>query len=250
MAGEVGGCGESVRGWEGEVLLLKGREAEGYPACEGREEWVAERVEGDDCAFHTEGYARSAKECVGLWLRAFDDMVCRMPSKGNGGENGRREWERDRKKGYFKVTAIGMGFFADVVRSGINIGDTLMPLMLRAVEETLSAHSYPNLAAIKFPDFSGRGLFTPALSRISNAKNDIEFVKAPYRDVLDFDQETRERYVCGVLNPGDCFACARNELGYGSVEAMIGHNTTVRRTQYYIWNEEALDKELRIAVEP
>lgn len=190
------------------------------------------------------------KECVGLWLRAFDDMVSRMPSEGNEGEDGGSEWKRNRKKGYFKKTAIGTGFFADVVRSGINIGDTLMPLILRAVEEPLSAHSYPNIAAIEFPDFSGRGLFTPAQSRIKNAKNDIEFVKAPYRDVLDFDQETRERYVCGVLNPGDCFACVGNELGYGSVEAMIGNNTTVRRTQCYIWNEEVLDERLRIAVEP
>ena len=115
-----------------------------------------------------------------------------MPSEDNGGENGRSEWKRDRKKGYFKMTAIGTGFFADVVRSGINIGDTLMPLILRAVEETLSAHSYPNIAAIEFPDFSGRGLFTPSQSCIKTAKNDIELVKAPYRDVLDFDKDEGE----------------------------------------------------------
>ena len=179
-----------------------------------------------------------------MWLRAFDDMVGRMALSGEWEEEG-REW----KKGYFKMTAIGTGFFADVGRTGTNIGDTLMPLILRAVEQALSAQSYTNIAAIEFPDFSGRGLFTPTQARIKNAKNDIELVKAPYRDVLEFSKETRERYVCGVLNPGDCFACVGNELGYGSVEAMIGNNTTVRRTQCYIWNEEVLNEELRVAVE-
>ncbi|MCJ1245954.1 hypothetical protein MMC30_003158 [Trapelia coarctata] len=141
------------------------------------------------------------------------------------------------------MTAVGTGFIADVTRSGINIGNTLMPLILRAVEQTLSTHSFPNIAAIEFPDFSGRGLFTQSQTHVENDKNNIVFVKAPYREVLEFDKETRERYVCGVLNPGDCFACVGNELGYGSVEAMIG------RTQCYIWNEEVLNEELRIAVE-
>lgn len=201
-------------------------------------------------------------EGLGFWPGRWEEVlrVCEE-DKGEGGREfilfkrgevegyPKADEKGEREKGYFKVTAIGTGFFADVVRSGINIGDILMPLILRAVEQTLSTHSYPNIGAIEFPDFSGWGLFTPSQTGIKNEKNDIGFVKAPYRDMLGYDKQTRERYVCRVLNPGDCFARVGNELGYGSVEAMIGNNATIMRTQCYIWNEEVLNEGLRIAVE-
>lgn len=40
----------------------------------------------------------------------------------------------------------------------------------------------------------------------------------------------------GVVNAGDCFAFPGNERGYGSVEAMLGENTSLRRNQVYLYN--------------
>ena len=169
-------------------------------------------------------------ECMHLWLKAFDDSVGQI---GGG------------RKGYMKVSAIGTGFFADVANIYINIGNLLMPLLLKAVPKAILSHDYSNIGVLEFPDFSGDGLFTPTEPELKG----IKLVAAPDRDVLEFTSDTREKYMLGLLNLGDCFSCVSNELEYSSVEAMIGNNTTVRMTQCYIWNERILDQENWIAVE-
>ena len=184
----------------------------------------------DDYAFHHTAYLTSMTECMHLWLKAFDDLVGRF----GGGRNG-----------YMKISAIGTGFFADVAGLYTNIGNILMPLILKAVAQAILDHEYTNIVALEFPDFSINGLFTPKESSIRG----IELLAAPYRDVLDFSSKTKQKYMVGLLNPGDCFSCVGNELGYSSVEAMIGNNTTVRSTQCYIWNERILDSDNWIAVE-
>ena len=179
---------------------------------------------GADAILHAKGYLVSMSECMHLWLQAFNDMV------GMFGQG---------KKGYMKITAIGTGFFADLANSlGVNIGEVIMPLLLKAVRNALSSHTYEHITALEFPDFSGRGLFTPEVLHA----NGVRLIAAPYKDVLDFEYEVKREFCVGLLNPGDCFACVGNELGYGSVEAMIGNNTTIRSTQCYIWNENILDE--------
>ena len=182
------------------------------------------------CIFHAAGYLVSMRECTHLWLSAFNDSVQRT---GCG------------KRGYFKMTAIGTGFFANVAGSHSNIGDLLMPLILQAVEDVLTARQYPHIGVLEFPDFSRERVFTPTKDNV----NGVKLIGAPFKDVLDFSDEVKQQYVVGVLNPGDCFACVGNELEYGSVEAMLGNNTSIRTTQCYIWNELVLDDGKYVAVE-
>ena len=189
---------------------------------------------------HVAGYLASMAECAHLWLTAFDDTVRRVGASTLPGEP-----SSGPRKGYLKVSAIGTGFFADLAGGGPNLGRTLMPLLLRAVERALARRTYAHVAALEFPDFSPGGLFTPT----AGAVNGVALVPAPRRDVLDFPAEAKREYVVGLLNPGDCFACVGNERGYGSVEAMIGNNTTVRTTQCYIWNERILDAANYVPVE-
>ena len=172
--------------------------------------------------FHKTGYLISMTECMHLWLTAFDHMVP-LVSKN--------------RRGYFKISAIGCGFFSDVADADTNIGTRLMPLLVGATEAALKTHRYPNIASIEFCDFSKDGSFAPT----GQSVNGVDTTHGPRSDVLDFSKQVQERRVPGLLNPSDCFACVGNETRYLSVESMIGDNTTIRTTQCYLWNEQVLD---------
>ena len=187
-------------------------------------------LDGYDVVFHRAGYLASMTECMHLWLTAFNDMVTRT---GNG------------RTGYMKISAIGAGFFSDVADIGINIAYLVMPLLQEAVEAAIMNHTYSHIAALEFPDFSGKDLFRPRRPEVKG----IKLIHAPRQDVMEFSEDVRKQYVLGILNPGDCFACVGNELGYSSVESMIGNNSTIRTTQCYIWNECILDERNYISVE-
>ncbi|KAI4156309.1 MAG: hypothetical protein LQ340_000364 [Diploschistes diacapsis] len=172
--------------------------------------------------FHKTGYLVSMTECMHLWLTAFDRMV---------------QEHFQGRSGYFKISAIGCGFFSDVAGAGINIGTTLMPVLVKAIETACGNHSYPNIACLEFCDFSKDGSFAPTCSSI----NGIKTVHGPRSDILDFFPAAKKKFVVGCLNPSDCFACVGNETHYQSVESMIGDNTTIRLTQCYLWNRQVLD---------
>lgn len=55
-------------------------------------------------------------------------------------------------------------------------------------------------------------------------------------------------YTPGMVNAGDCFAFPGNERGYGSVEAMLGENTSLRRNQVYLFNPWILDSACHVAL--
>ena len=183
--------------------------------------------------FHKAGYLTSMTECMHLWLCAFDQMVRQF---------------RNTRLGYFKISAIGCGFFSNVAEAGINIGTTLMPILVKATEAALGSNVYPSIGCVEFCDFSGDRSFAPSTELIKNGNRDIHLIHGPRSDVLDFSKEVMKDYVLGLLNPSDCFACVGNETRYLSVESMIGDNTTIRSTQCYIWNEQALDEDKYIPV--
>jgi hypothetical protein len=129
---------------------------------------------------HVRGYKTSMEECIYLWLHAFDSVV---REHGLG------------KQGYFKMAAIGTGFFAQLAGTYKNIGYQIMPLLMDAVEAVLADRTFPSIAAIEFPDFSREGLFTPRRKAI----NGIRLVAAPMKDVLDFSVGDKESYIVGLL---------------------------------------------------
>ncbi|MCJ1326756.1 hypothetical protein MMC10_003421 [Thelotrema lepadinum] len=182
--------------------------------------------------FHKTGYLTSMTECMHLWLSAFNQTIRQFGMR----------------KGYFKISAIGCGFFSDVAGAGVNIGTTLMPILVKATEAALRANSYPAIGCVEFCDFSGDGSFAPTTGCIKNGEQEIRLIHGPRSDVLDFPKEVVKDYVLGLLDPSDCFACVGNETRYLSVESMIGDNTTIRSTQCYIWNEQALDEDKYIPV--
>ena len=186
-----------------------------------------------DYIFHMSGYLTSMTECMHLWLSAFDQMVNQLSTT---------------QLGYFKISAIGCGFFSDVAGAGTNIGTTLMPTLVKATETALKANSYPSIASVEFCDFSRDGAFAPTTRYIENDGREIKLIHGPRSDVLDFSEKTKNDFVVGLLNPSDCFACVGNETRYLSVESMIGDNTTIRSTQCYIWNEQALDEEKYVPI--
>ena len=187
------------------------------------------RIGSGERVFHKAGYLVSMTECMHLWLTAFDQMIPLVSKE---------------LRGFFKISAIGCGFFSDVAGASTNIGTMLMPILVQATEAALEAHSYPNLARIEFCDFSKDGSFAPS----GRSVNGVDTTHGPRSDVLDFSRDAKESYVVGLLNPSDCFACVGNETRYLSVESMIGDNTTIRHTQCYIWNSEVLEERNYIEV--
>lgn len=61
------------------------------------------------------------------------------------------------------------------------------------------------------------------------------------RDVLEFREEEIEKYLPAAINPSDAFALTGNEWGYGSVESMIGNNSSIRFDQVHHMNPLILD---------
>lgn len=222
-----------------------------------------EGTAGEGLVLDARALMESLMETVHLWLTAFDSSVAahaaQHASKGlragcseKGAEDG-TPVSNSRARGYFKLTAIGSGFFASLPPPNqVNIGRIVQPLLLRAVMEVLrdksAAHLYSNIGAIEFPDFSGEELYTPDRPKMGR----IHLVSAPRVSALDFDPEVRRwenGWVPGVLNPGDCFSLVGNELSHASVEAMIACNSTLRVSQNYIWNDRLLDQKQWKAVQ-
>jgi hypothetical protein len=150
------------------------------------------------------------------------------------------------KSALLKATAVGMGFFAKI-NGQYDLNHILYPNYLYAFKQLLSEHSYPGIKKIEFPIFSElhKELFNMVMQDYSG---DIEVYQAS-RDVLEFSTEEIERlFVCSV-NPSDAFAYSGNEWGNGSVEAMIGNNSSLRFDQVYWLNPLILDPKHHNAME-
>eukprot|EP01029_Cantina_marsupialis_P013405 TRINITY_DN2965_c0_g6_i1.p1 TRINITY_DN2965_c0_g6~~TRINITY_DN2965_c0_g6_i1.p1 ORF type:complete len:489 (+),score=145.46 TRINITY_DN2965_c0_g6_i1:178-1467(+) len=184
--------------------------------------------------FDSRAYFTSMVEDVDLILSAFDQMV--------KVENDAK-YSDEPRKGIFKATAIGMGFFASLFMRK-SIAQHLVPLLLLAFEHVLTHKSFPNIDVIEFPDFMSGAYVPNWIDEIE----DIE-IRSTNRDVMDFSNEEKMKYVCGVLNAGDCFCIPGNERGYSSVEAMIGNNTDMRWTQAYFANSALFDLKNYISVD-
>lgn len=132
------------------------------------------------------------------------------------------------KPALLKATAVGMGFFAKIDGS-YEIDYLLYPYFLRAFKKMLTEQSYPWIAKIEFPTFSElqQNQFNDVFD---NFLNPIQVVQAG-RDVLKFSAEEIEHYFPCALNPSDAFSYAGNEWGFGSVESMIGNNSSLRFDQ-------------------
>lgn len=142
------------------------------------------------------------------------------------------------KPAFLKATAVGMGFFAKVDGT-FSIQHILFPYYLRAYKKLLTENSYPWIAKIEFPIFDESQQFQ--FDTIFDTQVGPVDVSSSHRDVLEFTEEEREKYFVCVINPSDAFAYAGNEWGYGSVEAMIGLNSSLRLDQVSHANPMLLD---------
>jgi hypothetical protein len=132
------------------------------------------------------------------------------------------------KPALLKATAVGMGFFARI-NGSCEIDYLLYPYFLRAFKKLLTEQSYPWIAKIEFPTFNELqqhqfdGVF-------ENYSNPVQVIQTG-RDVLKFSAAETEQYFPCAINPSDAFAYIGNEWGFGSVESMIGNNSSLRFDQ-------------------
>lgn len=149
------------------------------------------------------------------------------------------------KPALLKATAVGMGFFAKI--DGIyEIDYLLYPYFLRAFKKLLAEQSYPWIAKIEFPTFNELQqnqfdcVFEGFLSPIQ--------ITQTSRDVLKFSATEIEHYFPCAINPSDAFSYIGNEWGYGSVESMIGNNSSLRFDQVPHANPLLLDSQHHIPI--
>ena len=137
------------------------------------------------------------------------------------------------ESGWLKLTALGMGFFAQL-DIGKSIANLLIPIFLLAITTILTSWSsaFPKIKVIEFPDFTKNKVYHLNVNQI----NGINLVHTRYRDLLDFNHPEYSNYTLGIVNPSDVFSYKGNEFGYGSVEAMIGNNTDLRYNQVLAFN--------------
>ncbi|MCW8387516.1 type IV secretion protein Dot [Fluoribacter dumoffii] len=178
--------------------------------------------------FLTQAYFRHQLEDISLLLSAINETA-----------------KEAQKPAFLKATAVGMGFFAKI-DGAYSIQHLLFPYYLRAYKQLIAQNSYPWIAKIEFPVFDEmqRNLFDGIFH---SEESPIEISRSS-RDVLNVTEEERENYFICMVNPSDAFAYAGNEWGYGSVEAMIGLNSSMRLDQVFHANPRLLDPRHYIGV--
>ncbi|KTD76534.1 type IV secretion protein Dot [Legionella waltersii] len=150
------------------------------------------------------------------------------------------------KPALLKATAVGMGFFAKI-DGAYDIQHLLFPYYLRAYKKLLEEHTYPWVAQIEFPVFNELqemqfdGVF-------EDYKGPVKVYRTR-RDVLEFTEQEIEEFTPCLVNPSDVFALTGNEWGYGSVEAMIGLNSSLRMDQVHHTNPRILEPENHVGVQ-
>lgn len=178
--------------------------------------------------FMSDAYFKHQLEDVSLLLTTVNEMAMQA-----------------RKPALLKATAVGMGFFAKI-DTKYDIQYLLFPYFLRAYRQLLTTHKYPWISKIEFP------IFDDVMKEIFNSNfalyNGPVEVKQRARDVLTFAPEEIENNYLAAVNPSDAFSYSGNEWGYGSVEAMIGNNTTMRFDQVFHANPQILESDRHYAV--
>ncbi len=137
---------------------------------------------------------------------------------------------------HLRICAVGGGWFA--VNKYGDFRKQVAALILDAFVSVLSKTLASSITRIEHCEFTYFDNCNPdaikrlhQLFRCSFTSNDICLPLAPHQS----------HRTLVITNPSDTFAILTNELGYDSVEAEIGNNTTLRLEQSYHFNTHLLD---------
>lgn len=183
--------------------------------------------------FLSESYFRHQLEDVSLLLASVNEAA-----------------KQENKPAFLKATAVGMGFFSKI-NDQYDIHHVLYPYFLRAFKKLLNEHHYSWIKQIEFPIFNEQQ--EELFDAIFQDKTiGTITVQQAARDVLAFTEAETNNYFLCVINPTDTFSFVGNEWGYGSVEAMIGNNSSLRLTQVPLINPAILDplRHIPVSINP
>lgn len=180
--------------------------------------------------FLSEAYFRHQLEDLSMLLTAVNETAKQM-----------------KKPAFLKATLVGMGFFAKIDRV-YDIHVILSYQFLRAFNKLLQEQTYPWIEKIEFPLFNEtqKELFEILFKEPTTQHIKINTMS---RDVLAFNPQETESYFTCVINPSDAFSYVGNEFGYGSVEAMIGNNSSLRFNQVIHTNPNLLNPKHHVAIQ-
>jgi hypothetical protein len=142
----------------------------------------------------------------------------------------------DRPAAHLRVCAIGGGWFA--VNKFGDFRKQVSSLILDAFASVFSNSPMDIFSRIEHCEFTYFNNCNPdAISMLHNAFR-CSFTNNDICLPLPLHQKNRTLV---ITNPSDTFAILTKELGYESVEAEIGNNTTLRLEQSYHFNPHLLD---------
>ena len=174
-------------------------------------------------------YLALLEEGIAAELAAFDHIVASYNQQH--GTN---------KKGYFKATASGLGYFA-LIKCLHDISPLLAPLFYKAYHNVLLFRQFPHIDTIEFPLFGNMHHYCQQYFKDADHINhEFNIHYGQQTDVLDFRHVDSERFLFGASNPSDT-TYAGNELSHASVEAAMGMNSDITLTQVACQNPALLD---------
>jgi hypothetical protein len=174
-------------------------------------------------------------------------------------------------QGWLQLPMVGLGFFAHYI-GRYSLADMLLPRFVAGIHWALEqgtataapagagtagpagptaaaaaapAAAWRHLKVLQMCDFSSSKAFKLPTPEVAGVRVD----HAVRRGLLDLTDVAWAGYTCGIVNAGDAFALPGNERGHGSVEAMLGENTSIRRGQVYLHNPWLLDPERHVPLE-
>jgi len=164
-------------------------------------------------------FFRSAVLDVYLWMHGFNEMV---------------KLQNDGRQGLLKVAKVGAGFFAKVPDLKEHQGDNVTSCLWKAFHFIMTQVKFSHIAVVEFLFFDS----------IDQGQEQIGKYEVRYNttDILNISKKDYKEYNIGITNPSDAWSCVGNEMGYDSLEAMLGNNTTLRLNQVYHWNKNLLDQ--------
>lgn len=205
---------------------------------------------GSDAAptwyFDAGAYRACIAEDLALLLAAFESEVTAVNAANAHVAAHTGAHARDRQ-GYLKLPAMGLSHNV-ALADGTPVGHLMFAPFLAGLRDVLcSRPTWPFLAAIELPDYTGSGDFTP---RFTQGSVPVRLVtgRRGRRDVLAFTDEEAATYICGVVSPGSAFALPGNGPTAASLESVIAANTTQRRGAWYTYNPALLSPACHVPV--
>jgi len=186
----------------------------------------------EDGTLKEKEFQKSLQWDVYLWLYAIELYFSSKPPD---------------QRAHVRIPGVGSGFFARTP-NGTDLGSEVRNCLVKAFAKVLKRHikHFLHIAHYEFVFFDEKELEEKDVERLHK----IARVSFTMNDICTPLPNHQSHRTLVVINPSDSFSLVANELGYQSVEAEIGNNTTIRFDQNYLHNPALVKSKNLVPIMP